>query len=115
MSARAVAAWCALAAVVGCGSGDAPSGAARSSSTAARASARPRATATSTAPAASAGTAPAGYRDENLPVSADFEEDAEREITPDNFEAKLAEIQQELGVTPVPSSSGRPAASAPRK
>ncbi|MCC6521185.1 MAG: hypothetical protein IT373_00855 [Polyangiaceae bacterium] len=113
MRVLAVTAWCALAAVVGCGSGD--SGAPRSSSTAARASTRPRATATSTAAAASAGTAPAGYRDENLPVSADFEQDAEREITPDNFEAKLAEIQQELGVTPAPSGSGRPAASAPRK
>ena len=49
--------------------------------------------ATSPLPGA-AGAAP--YADEDLPVEADFEAEAEREITDQSFDAVLSEIEKEL-------------------
>ncbi len=39
----------------------------------------------------------AEYRDEDLPVAADFEDGAEKEINEDNYLDKLEEIETELG------------------
>lgn len=56
---------------------------------------------TSSAPAPS----PSGpYRDEDLIVPPDFEQEAEKAITPGNYKGKLAEIEAELGM-PAASAS----------
>ena len=49
-----------------------------------------------TAAAASGETSAADYADEDLPVEADFEAEAEREITDQSFDAVLGEIEKEL-------------------
>ena len=41
-------------------------------------------------------------RDEDIPTLADFEEEAEREITPANMEAHLARIEKDLTTTSAP-------------
>ena len=55
-------------------------------------------------PSAGPGTASASpsaqATDGDLPVSADFEDEADVGITADNFEAKLAEIEKELADAP---------------
>jgi len=53
---------------------------------------------TSKTPAASTGsTAKAAYPDEDLPVAADFEAAADKEIDEGNYLDKLGEIEAELG------------------
>jgi hypothetical protein len=77
--------------------------------------------AASAEPSASAGAAPsasassreelgADYRDEDLPVPGDFEEEAEKAVTADNYKDKLAELKAELG--PEEAASAAPSATA---
>ena len=47
-------------------------------------------------PAQANGSTGPEYADEDLPVPADFEADAERDISEENYEAALAEIETEL-------------------
>ena len=51
------------------------------------------------APAAGAGATPTGAAAQaaDLPTEADFEEEAEKEISKDNVEAKLDELEKEIG------------------
>jgi len=49
-----------------------------------------------TAAAPSGETSVADYADEDLPVEADFEAEADREITDQSFDAVLSEIEKEL-------------------
>jgi hypothetical protein len=39
------------------------------------------------------------YRDDDLPVAPDFEANAEKDITAENYKQKLAEIESALGTT----------------
>lgn len=50
-----------------------------------------------TRPAATAGGT-GSYQDEDLPVPPDFEAEADEQITEENYEEKLAEIEEEMGV-----------------
>ncbi len=38
------------------------------------------------------------YKDEDLPVAADFEEEAEKSITLENYKDEIEKIEKELGV-----------------
>jgi hypothetical protein len=67
----------------------------------------PATSASAAAPSASTVAPPSAsgpYRDEDLPVPPDYEEEAEKAVTPSNYKDKLAEIERELE-PPAPSAS----------
>ncbi|MCC6523460.1 MAG: hypothetical protein IT373_12450 [Polyangiaceae bacterium] len=52
--------------------------------------------AATTAPPSSRSTAAASLADSDLPVAADFEEEAERSITPANYKSELDSLEKEI-------------------
>jgi hypothetical protein len=72
------------------------------------ASAAPSASA-ATAPSAAGSEAGASYKDADLPVPGDFEEEAEKSLTPSNYKEKLAELRGEIAPDE-PAPSAQPSA-----
>jgi len=62
-----------------------------------------------TAPQPSASASKPQYADEDLPVAADFEVEADNQITDDNYVAELEAIEQAMGI-----DAGTPDATAPK-